>query len=272
MRLEIWQHAENSVALPVLSWTVKGTSSPEPGISCGAVFLFDVTSINNARNMDLRSYATVAPKNCFSVSAKDCPHILFEAKSEKEERRITRGLKLIIAWVNSIAGEHSFERSSEEANVGFEDEMAIDSLDVPVTFSSIVSKSFGRVPDYNSGHGSSVEANAGPADEISASNVEPSTLSSTCSRSFGKKKPRGKSKPTVKAAVNAQSIAQNDSERDESDAVNVSHDVSVDLQNSSNRIDNKVESVINYDDEAMENEFLAVSEKYLVWLSELHFP
>ena len=129
MRLGIYQQA--AVPLPVLSWTVKEGDSPEPGISCDAVFLFDVTSIQKARNMDLHAFPFVVPNNSFMISVKDCPHILFEAKSEKEQQRITHGLKLMIARIisDAVTGQGFFEWSSKDVHSWDVDNLAHAFLD-----------------------------------------------------------------------------------------------------------------------------------------------
>jgi hypothetical protein len=79
---------------PVLSWTTGDQS-------CGTIDLFQSNKIQNVTADDLLSRPAVATSKLFCVLSGG-KEILFEAKSEKEKRRISQGLNLIFNWLYEV--------------------------------------------------------------------------------------------------------------------------------------------------------------------------
>jgi hypothetical protein len=99
--LKLTEHKINAASLsistahrPLLTWAIGDQH-------CGTIDLCHSNRIRNATDDDLLSRPAVATNKLFCVSSKG-KEILFEAKSEKEKRRIMQGLDLIFNWISEV--------------------------------------------------------------------------------------------------------------------------------------------------------------------------
>ena len=80
---------------PALSWV------GENNIQKSIHVIDDLKAICNATDIDLCSRPDAATNKLFCLSLKDCKTEIFEAKSEKEKRRIIQGLNAVFDWITS---------------------------------------------------------------------------------------------------------------------------------------------------------------------------